>query len=333
MMKTRSLIILSTAIVMGSVLMFGCTPSPTTLTSSPALTVSASSSHPAVTSTPMATSTATALPSSMPITPSPFPIPTLTLTSLPTLTVEERNDYTQELFRTNAGCELPCWWGFTPGISTWPEVEAFLQFIGARTGPYPLDDGSIFHGTGGIDIHSLEGVIANSVGFLEREGLIELIFIRSEGYSNPEAFQEQSALFSPKRIIEKYGPPSRVWLESSSSGPVTEGRVAGYTLWVYYDQFGFLILYNGYGEFSPTFHFCPRFENGKDIRSLKMYLQSPGNPNPVEGTAGTIGLEIDPFPEVQSIEEATGISVTEFYNLFAQEERPACFDTPRDIWP
>ena len=328
-------ITLGFGIIMLCVFLFGCTASDETPVSTAVSAESTGSPVPSKTASPTATNTMT--PSSshtlVPSTPTPTITPTMTSTSLPTLTEEERLTFTQELFRTNAGCKLPCWWGVIPGVTTWSEVEAFLGYMGAISGIYALDDGSIYHGTGGFDVHSLEGVIANNIGFLEREGLIELINIRSEGYSNPAAFQEQWALFSPQRVIEEYGVPSRVWLESNSGGPVTKGRAAGYTLWIFYDQLDFLILYNGYGKFEPTLHFCPRFENGEDIRFLKMYLQSPDNPNPIEETAGIIGLEIDPYPNVQSIEEAAGISTTEFYTLFTQEEIPACFDTPRDIWP
>jgi hypothetical protein len=237
------------------------------------------------------------------------------------------------LFRTNAGCKLPCWWGVTPGVTPWADVESFLDYMGAITGKYKLEDGLIYHGTSGFDVQSLEGVIANTVDFLERNALIELIYIYSEGFSNPLAFQEQWSHFSPERVIKEFGEPSRVFFESSSSGPVTEDRVAGYTLWIFYDRIGVLILYNGYGDFGRTFHFCPKLENGEDIRSLEMYLQSTNNTNPIEETAGIIGLEINPYPRVQSIEEAAGISTTEFYNLFIKEGEQACFDTPRHIWP
>ncbi|RME57457.1 hypothetical protein D6779_08620 [Candidatus Parcubacteria bacterium] len=133
--------------------------------------------------------------------------------------------------------------------------------------------------------------------------------------------------------MEEYGIPSRVWLESTSSGPIAKGRIAGYVLWIFYDQLGFLIKYEGYGDYKPVYHFCPRFEGGEDIRSLTMYLQSPHSPNPIEETAEVIGLEIDPYPHVQSIEDAAGITPHEFYNLFTQKDTQACFNTPRDIWP
>ncbi len=319
--------------ITSSIILLGCSNATTTLTASPTLTELTSSPNPTLTLITTATQTATSVPSPTPASVPPSPTPTITPTLLPTLTTEERLNYTQELFRTNANCKLHCWWGITPGASTWFEVETFLQFIGARTSPQILHDGSVYHSAGGFDLVLPESTITNRFGFLEREGFIELISIRSEGYSNPAAFQEQWALFSPKQVFEDYGVPSRVWLESRSGGPIDEGRIAGYTLWVFYDHLGFLILYNGYAEYEPIYHFCPRFENGKDIRFIHMYLQSPENPGSVEETAGIIGLEIEPFPNVQSIEEAAGISTTDFYNLFIQEDEVACFDTPRDIWP
>lgn len=331
----KKLIIVTTIILVFCVSTLGCTTSVETFIS----TESTSSTTPSATATVTATATTaktiTPLPSPT-ATPSPLPptpTDTSTLTPQPTLSAEERLEYSQELFRTNGDCSLPCWWGIKPGETTWSETEDFLKYLGARTGSNIKNDGSDFHGTGGFDYDLEEGIIANRIGFLEMDGQIELIYIYSEGYSNPVAFQEQWETYSPDRLLEEYGIPTRVWLESKSSGPVVEGRIAGYTLWIFYDQLGFLILYNGYGEYEPIYHFCPRFDNGEDIRSLEMYLQSPDNPNPIEETAGIIGLEIDPHPNVQSIEDATGLSTIDFYNLFIQEDKQACFDTSRDIWP
>lgn len=221
-----------------------------------------------------------------------------------------------------------------PGETAWSELESFLRYLGATTGQREVEDGYIFHGSGGFSVSTQKGIIANSIGFLEREGVIELIYIYSEGFSDPLSFQDQWVAYSPYRLLEEYGVPSRVWLESTSGGPTWgEGRAAGYILWVFYDRFGFVVLYKGSGDYGPTYHFCPRFEKGKDIQSLEIYIQAPDHPTPVEKTAGIIGLDVDPYPHVQSIEKAAGLNTTEFYNLIVKENGPACFDTPRDIWP
>ena len=33
----------------------------------------------------------------------------------------------QELLENNGGCKLPCWWGFTPGKTTWVEARQILE--------------------------------------------------------------------------------------------------------------------------------------------------------------------------------------------------------------
>ena len=46
------------------------------------------------------------------------------------------------------------------------------------------------------------------------------------------------------------------------------------------------------------------------------------------GGLGKFGL----FSKAKSIEDATGLSVEEFYELFQQNPDGACFETPRSIW-
>lgn len=219
-----------------------------------------------------------------------------------------------------------------PGATTWQDVDVFLQHLGVAPRPQNLKNGSIYHGTRGFDFDLHDYIIVNNIGFLESDNIVELIYAGSDGYSNPIAFQDQWASFSPKRILEEYGVPSRLLISSNSGGYVTENRQAGYRLWLFYDHLGFVVMYSGSGDYGPTFHFCPRFENGEDIQHLEMYLQSPDNPSPIEKTAEIIGMEIDPYPHIQTLEQAAMITPSEFYELMLHGE-PACFDTPQDIWP
>jgi hypothetical protein len=62
-------------------------------------------------------------------TPSPFVLltPTVHYTPLPTLEKHDALVLIQELFKSNRGCQLPCWWGITPGETPWPEALQFLH--------------------------------------------------------------------------------------------------------------------------------------------------------------------------------------------------------------
>lgn len=263
------------------------------------------------------------------LTPRPL---TMTPTLLPTLTADEREQKVRELLKTNAGCKLPCWWGITPGKTTWTEAERFLLSLGATIGNTPDPSGTIFHGTGGFDFAGRG--IDNSIGFDERTGIVESIFIHAEGYNDPLQFQALWAQHSVQNIISTYGQPTRVWLQTA--GHFTEppgGKEMGYTLWLFYDNMGILVRSLGRVRYAPIYHICPAVQNeAEGMIRMDMYLQSPDNPTSLEVASGT-----ERRPEekefIRTIQEATGLSVEQFYKLFTQKDKPACFDTPRDIWP
>lgn len=111
--------LLVAALLIGSIYLMGCLPSP-----SP---------------TPDNNETATPEPSFMPsLTLSPTPTrtakPTATATHepLPTLPPAEALEKVQELLETNGGCAFPCWWGITPGKTSWNEALDILQPIAWR---------------------------------------------------------------------------------------------------------------------------------------------------------------------------------------------------------
>ena len=55
------------------------------------------------------------------------PTPTITVTWVP----PTLNDYSiQTLIDTNGNCELPCWWGLVPGVTTKAQSLSFLEKIG-----------------------------------------------------------------------------------------------------------------------------------------------------------------------------------------------------------
>jgi hypothetical protein len=61
-------------------------------------------------------STRTLMPAPTPKPPTPTVPPSPTL--VPTLTADQEQALVLDLLQNNAGCRLPCWWGFTPGKTT-----------------------------------------------------------------------------------------------------------------------------------------------------------------------------------------------------------------------
>jgi hypothetical protein len=54
------------------------------------------------------------------------PLATEALAPLPTLSPVEAKAFVLELTQNNGGCELPCFWGFTPGQTKWQTAEPLL---------------------------------------------------------------------------------------------------------------------------------------------------------------------------------------------------------------
>lgn len=301
-------------------LVAGCTVSP-----SPALQPSRPASV-----TPLPSAVPAATPTCRPTqSPTAIRILTLTPTPAPTLSAEAREAYVEELLRTNAGCELPCWWGIVPGETTWTDTERFLMQMGIRTVSNAGSSGTIFHEAGGFDFRR-QGVY-NGINFWEREGIVESLQIRTQS-NLPENLKALWARLSPEQVIAAYGQPSRVWVQTfASSSELPYGDTMAYDLWLFYDALGFVIRYGGRARYEPIYRLCPTFGEGGNLGlSIEMYLQSPADQRPLEELVG----ERMGIPEsIHSIEEAAGLSVEDFYALFTQGEGPICFETPRDIWP
>ena len=249
------------------------------------------------------------------------PTPLLSPTIIPTLLIEEREIYLKGLLKTNANCDLPCWWGIIPGKTTWIESLEFLRLIGGKVSSRPGDNGTIIYDTGGFDFEDIH----NKITFFEKSELVETMDVSSEGFQNPVGFQKAWVQYTPKTLITKYGQPSRVWIRSSYSYGLTDRR--GYQLWIFYDKLGFLVIYSGIIKKEPIYHICPRFENGEDIQSIELITQTPEDHRRLE----RFTYYSDVIDYIKPIEKA-GLSVEELYSIFIHDEKP-CFDIQGNIFP
>ena len=246
-----------------------------------------------------------------------------------TMTDSDREMLVQEFLKPSEDCELPCIWGIISGETSWREVENRLHNAEVQSIiSVLLENGDILHGTEAFNLQDKRHVI-NNFSFVERDGIVTMIHLESEGYANPEYFQKQWREYSPSQIMYTYGKPSRVWLKTREK---TMGDRHGYGLWLAYDDYGFIIQYNGFlEEEDKILHICPRFEDGMDIMWQQIHIRSLNDGSDIlENMGGLVSSE--PQAGKKSIKVATGLSVDEFYELFVQDQSPACFDTPAEIW-
>jgi hypothetical protein len=88
------------------------------------------------------------IPSTLTFTPTPLPA---TLTPLPTLAPDEAAAFVRQLLNDNADCELPCYWGVTPGVSSWESAyqrfSTFADKIGQGSSDQLIRDGVSYERT------------------------------------------------------------------------------------------------------------------------------------------------------------------------------------------
>jgi hypothetical protein len=271
----------------------------------------------------------------MPVTPSPvFGSATATDISTPTpeLSLQEREAQVIELLKTNKGCQLPCWWGITPGETSLTEVQELTGVLNARLGLFIDSQGQTFRTIAGVDLES--HFVFNRVSFLEQNNLIESVQVRTFSiYDNVPSLHKFWINYSPSQIIMTYGQPDRVWLKSSCcvrEEPTPTHQ--GYSLLLFYDNQKILAHFDGLVKYAPIYHICPTFGNDQEITEIELILLNSASKYSLEQFTGIDVLgEAKDF--IRTIEAATGLTVVEFYDLFLQQGEQTCFDTPRDIWP
>jgi hypothetical protein len=287
--------------------------------------------------------TSTSVPSST-ITMKAFPSETTTLTPqsmaltpIPTVEKELLEDYIYDLMSNNEACPLPCWWGITPERSSVEEAVSFLNHFGVIV--YVND---YYDDLGKSLIYSpkfeLERITPDfNIGFVENGKELRSIFVVGENLNVSKNSWELWRNYTPAQILANYGVPTRVLLEAPGVSGIGNTGNTGYTLWLVYDDLGFIVRYDGIVRDLPIYHICPSLNTDSgQITRIHIYMQSPEDIWPLDKSDSKLVLsETDEYwaGTVKSIDEAAGISIDKFYQLFLQTEEPACFDSPHDIWP
>ena len=213
------------------------------------------------------------------------------------------------MLETNGGCELPCWWGIVPGKTDWQSVKERFTAIG----------GFVF------EIPSPERLFDYYIdlSFEHSHGVVESITVMSEiarGYTSKH-FAQDWRRYSLDQVLTRYGEPSQVHIQLVPA--IEPGAPVYYNLALVYDHLGFFINYEGPAVHEPpVMRACPRFEEVTLI-VLELQVSRPGE-------SVLEPQEEYPFP---TLEEATGMNVDAFYEVFRDADSDTCLESPAEMWP
>jgi len=256
-------------------------------------------------------------------TPAPSPSPT----PAPTMTADEEYALVSQMLQDNGGCRLPCWWGFTPGETPWETSRTFFASLGKETVTWSSDDAQHF----AVYFHIPDRNHVHSQGYHEKNGTLDRIGVHAalptdeDGhylYGDPQ-FAEDWQAYMLTQILKSYQAPSQAFLGTGSA------PWSPFDLLLFYPEEGFLVQYSGVAEEreGKTWLVCPH------LAEITLQLWPPGRITKLGDVPGVVSAHADdPTWGPYSLEEATGLSIDEFYEIFVQPGNQACLETPADLW-
>ena len=272
-------------------------PTPTTL----------SAKAPLVTITPTKTLASTSRPTASP-----------TPTRLPTLPPQEVQSLLADLYQNNSGCQLPCWWGFQPGITPWTKARKFLEPIAYEVASVkPQANPAVFEALIPSESQEFYSNLRRQQ-YLVEEGIIQSIRLN---IVNLEPYADL------RTMVSKNGEPDEIWV---NTGLPLRGdkRTTSFILIAFYPSKGILADYLDFQAEvkAETIVGCPGWLN----LGLELLLWDPSKTFTFQEWLEdpTTRYQGDTF---QPLEEATGISVEEYTQLLISGEY-GCVETPLELW-
>lgn len=242
-------------------------------------------------------------------TPSPIPTytlrPTKTLTTqptlIPTLKPEQAKSAIFQLLKNNSDCSEPCFWGIRPGVDIQTVRDSFSHL------------GYKFQSNGFVEIE-IDKQIAILSWVKIQDGKVKNLQAEITEIEHPEIVitNQDWQAFRVDSILGAYGKPSRIGVDLDHWSDF-----AGYQIYFIYDELDFAVGYSGHSFNSePTLQICLLADEDIDRFNFWIGKDARGYPNPAK-----------------TVEEATSLSLDEFYTLIVDGKENACFNIDTGIFP
>jgi hypothetical protein len=240
-------------------------------------------------------------------------------------------------------CRLPCLWEMTPGKTDLKAAQAFVnQFKDIRNEDIeivPVDFGD----TGGVGIlyKALDSHIVIGLSYYQNDTNPEIDSI--EMYSYPMAagidpvtqdrvlapiwgdsvFNQELEDYLLSAILTEYGMPSEIIVATFLDDPDrTDITFQEFKLGLLYSEEGFFVEYE-----------APREKKGNSFAGCPYKAHIKVTAWDVQNNISlkdALRRNIDYY---KTLEEATSMSIEEFYQEFKDKEVTSCIETPISIWP
>ena len=235
----------------------------------------------------------------------------------PTLTTDQSKRLVRDLLENNAGCRLPCWWGITPGKTTWVQAQQLLEKVSLFISK------SEFTGSFYVSVQAQLPYPYTFAKYMEHSyhvenGIVDYIDVYNFDLA-PNYFLSN--------LLKSYGQPDEVWIRTF---PKAERGIQHFIIDVFYKELGILAEYST-GD--PLKVVGGNLQNCmmQEMDSPFLDLWSPKTQKLSFQEAKKF-IDTTNLPEPKPLFEATGMDVKTFYETFKNSETIVCLETPKELW-
>ena len=257
-------------------------------------------SSPSLTPLPILTSTSSAIP---------------TWTPLPTLEPTTASTFVIDLLQDNAGCQLPCWWGLTPGQTTWAEVQQYLESF---TYSYGIQGDPNDYQVAEFKIPLPKDIGADPYAFGFKDGILQDIF--NIYYGN------LTTSYNLVEMLNMYGQPDDVSISAYYESIYSDYMAV---VAVFYLQKGILVRYydDDGGIIGDKIQKCPQ-----KAAYPHLTLWSPALNFSLDEVSSRF-LDTRNWPPYRTLQDSTGMNISSFYQTFKDVNNNSCLELNTIDWP
>lgn len=229
---------------------------------------------------------------------------------IPTMVLADARKRVQQLLETNNNCQLPCWWGITPGKTLWQDA---LEILAPVSTLYFDTDMKMNLSTIAVRVQAPTDEHGNV--------LFQNYVVKNDVVKRIDVYNFDFAPFLYfKQFVHEYGVPSQIYIRGY--------RDVGFELALFYPEKGIFATYSRTSK-SDGKNLKSCFDSAK---SPFLYLWSPDQPMSFDEAMSTFRVQIEDIPTYRPIEEAID-NYDEFIRSLLELGSPSCVESPVDLWP
>lgn len=265
----------------------------------------------------------------VPPPPTLAPLPSLAPLPISTLEPDAMHAFVAEMLETNGGCDLPCWWGITPGETRWDDMVQFFGEYNIHVWENGLLALNYQSGTRGRMYDNMVDVT------FHREGdLVQGVTVRDNHSYAPfyDEFVTVWRRYALQPLLSRHGVPSQVHLNLTVGAPCAGvGNFPDYKMWVMYENQGIAVRYSGFAlADNEKWLVCPVFGQ---LKTIEIRLQAADGDSQLVDPESEVYDPGGTFSVYGFLPDLAGMSEEAFYDSFRQSEPRTCVIAPgSDPW-